>query len=167
MSNNHKPKWINNKKSYLHPDNNNFFLIGASVIFVIAVCVFALVFSMSADYITAEYKEDVTATLTKITDSKKVNNNPETSAQTKPYKILKWEYTVGGKKQIRTTTMNTTANHVGDTMELKMWSNDGEHYYESSFGIIALLTMILSTLFALIMLCFIIRIIIAKKQLKI
>lgn len=174
-----KPKWMKNSKSYLHPKNNNSFLIAAIAVLLIAAGVFAFFFAVGIDYYTAKYKETVTATLVNVREFEKIkseyydddvkpndNRYHATYTYSETYHELTWEYKINGKKY---TTKNTEAyptQKVGDTKEIKLWSNDGKNYKISQIGIITFLILILSGAIALVMLFFTVRIIIAKIQVK-
>ena len=167
-----EPSWKTDPSSFFHPNTHSAFLIVCSVVLAIAVGIFLFCFSLTYSVITAPYHVSVEAKLEKITEgetekwkyieNKQDDPNPNlraTRTYKESYSVYHWKYYVDDIPHTYTST--TESGIVGNTREMKFWSDDGVEYYRDSTGL-GYIFMFVSALFALAALFIIIRIIIIK-----
>ena len=175
-----KPKWITNEEYYGHPKNHLLFLVISVLAIVIAIPIFLLTYTMQRDWLTAKYREEVTATLVDIREGEEEKweyiesaeeaRTPQeraTRTYTSTFYSYDWEYELSGKKLIWNISESSGSVHkLGDTMELRFWSNDGVDYQRSNHGPVSSLIMWVSVSVVVIAGYLIIRIIYIKIRLK-
>lgn len=167
---------IKDKGWFFHPSNHFVILFVAIAVIVVSIGVFLFCSSYRWDYDRAELKADVTATLVKITEGetekwdyiegKDEARTPQERA-TRTYKEsifgYYWEYEINGKTDYwETTDVSGTAHEIGDTMELRFWSNDGETWHRTYYGSVTEGFVYLSIILFVVALYFVIRVIIVK-----
>ena len=167
---------LRDKSWKFHPDYHLVWLVVSGILFVVCALVFWLCADMEKDYLTAKYHEDVTATLVRInegqeekwkyTEGKDEARTPQeraTRTYTESIYGYYWDYEINGKTYTwNTTESSATAHEIGDTMELRMWSNDGVEYHRSYFGGTTQIIMIISAVGALIAVYLFIRVMYVK-----
>ena len=175
-----KPRWMTDKSYYGHPDCHLPVLVIASIVLVIAAVVFFFTFSIARDWLTAKYKEEVTATLTEIREGEeerweyiesaqevRTPNERETRTYTQTIYTLDWEYEINGEKHIwNTTETSLTAHQIGDTMVMRFFSLDGEEYHRSNHSAVSIFLMWISVAAAAAALYLILRIVYIKIRIR-
>ena len=167
---------IKDRGWFFHPNNHFVILFVAIAVIVVSIGVYLFCSSYRWDYDRAELKADVTATLVKITEGetekwdyiegKDEARTPQERA-TRTYKesvyTYYWEYEINGKTDYwETTDVSGTAHEIGDTMELRFWSNDGETWHRTYYGPVTEGFVYLSIILFVVALYFVIRVIIVK-----
>ena len=178
MSKTKQPKWMTDESCFWHPKNRLTFLIAGIVVMLIGAAVFAFCFSIAFDYMTAPYKEEVEAKLVDIkegvtekweyTESKEEARDPNKRA-TRTYResiySYHWKYYINDKPYIwETTESSGTAHKIGDTMNMKFWSADGEEYHRSWTGAVNNVLIFVAGVVTAVALLLILRIIISMIQ---
>ena len=137
-------------------------------------------FSIAQDWLTAKYKEEVTATLIEIREGEeerweyieskeeaRTPNERETRTYTQTIYTLDWEYEIGGVKHIwNTAETSLTSHQIGDTMVMRFWSLDGAEYHRSDHSAVSILLMWISIAAAGASLYLILRIVYIKIRIR-
>ena len=180
-----KPRYLTDRHYYGHPSNHMPYLVICTAALLIAAAVGALLLSMAWDYTTARYQLEVDAVLVDIRegttekwdyiegkDEARTPAERATRTYTESVYSFDWEYEINGEKLIWTTSESSyTAHKLGDTMQMRLWSNDGTEYHRSYHGSTTiLLTAVCAAVFAaalyIIVRIIIIKILIAKRKNK-
>ena len=177
---NKKPGWLTDESYYGHPKNHLLFLVLAAAAIIVAVPVFLLTFSMQQEWLKAEIRQKVTATLVDIREAEEEKweyvesageaRTPQeraTRTYTSTFYSYDWEYELNGEKLIWNISESSgTVHKIGDTMELLFWSNDGKEYHRSNHSSTSTLIMWASVIVCAVALYLILRIIYIKLRLK-
>ena len=169
---------VKDKSWIFHPKYHLLHLVVAPIALIISGLVFWFCFSIVQDYVTAPYKDEVTATIVEITEGSeegweytdREEKDPryrETRITGKKVYGLKWEYYINDKKYIwESSDTYSTSHKVGDTETMRFWSSDGIEYHRSYFGTFVFIIMGVCGLIGLVALYFIIKTLYVKIRYK-
>lgn len=167
---------LKDKSWKFHPNYHLLWLVVSGILLIIAAVVYWFCADIAKDYRTAEFRADVTATLVEIKegetekwdyvegkDEARTPQERATRTYTESIYGYYWEYEIDGKTYTwRTTSSSSSAHQIGDTMDLRFWSNDGVDYHRSYYSSTTDIFMFLSVVAAIAALYLFTRVLIVK-----
>ena len=149
---------------YMRKYNWMFIVLGAILLIIFGI-VFFFNFIVAESYLTAKYKVNTEATVVAVledvdTYTERESIHKKTQYSEAVYELC-YEYELNGEtKKFSERSEYKFGKKVGDKSKLRLFSDDGETYYRSDFGVLTIILLIVSGAFIAFALWMIIKVVV-------